>query len=340
MEQGLIHTKSLAIGYGKRDSQTVIAKDINFALKRGELTLLIGENGTGKSTLLRTISGVQPPLSGNIYLNNKNINKLSNREIAKYISIVFTDKSNAGGLTVEEIVTLGRYPYTNLFGQTNQQDREIVEESLASVGMINMRSRFASQLSDGERQKVMIAKALAQQTDIIMLDEPTAFLDLPSKIETLYLLKQLAITKQKVIILSTHDIEQSLSTADNILLFKNKTVEHKTITQIAFSDGLKGIFNNNRVEFNAEQGRFTPTPKSNLKVYIDTPTKLRYFIEGGVLASGATISNNKPDSNIELICKTESNTITLKHKEDKTITTLNNITQLTQYLTQLQNSRL
>ena len=181
----VLEAENLAIGYGKDASAITIAKGINFTLNQGQFVLILGCNGAGKSTLLRTLSAVQEPLSGEVRVCGENVFETSPRELAQRVSAVFTDKTMAGGLLVEEVVALGRYPYTGFFGRIDAEDKEVIQSSLSLVGMAEKSKNYLSQLSDGERQKVMIAKALAQQTSLIILDEPTAFLDLSSRIENL-----------------------------------------------------------------------------------------------------------------------------------------------------------
>jgi iron complex transport system ATP-binding protein len=181
--------------------------------------------------------------------------------LAQRVSAVFTDKTMAGGLLVEEVVALGRYPYTGFFGRIDAEDKEVIQSSLSLVGMAEKSKNYLSQLSDGERQKVMIAKALAQQTSLIILDEPTAFLDLPSRIEILYLLKRLAREENKTILLSTHDVEQSLSVADSLLLLKNGKLKFTTTENAVEMGDIATLFEERGVVFDKNTGRFIPKLK-------------------------------------------------------------------------------
>ncbi len=190
------------------------ALPISAAAGQGQLVLLLGANGTGKSTLLRTIAGLQPSLSGEILLNGHGLSAMSRRQLAQTVAVVLTEKLHIPHMAVEQLVGMGRAPYTNFLGQQTAADRLLVDEAIATTRLQHLRNSLASQLSDGELQKVMIAKAIAQDTPIILLDEPTAFLDYPTKRECLQLLQQLAAEKQKTIILSTHDIELALPVAN------------------------------------------------------------------------------------------------------------------------------
>lgn len=206
-----ITLEQLSVGY---KGFSPVVTDINVEIKSGELTCLIGSNGIGKSTLLKTLTGFLPKLGGRLLLDGRDIDLLSQRERAKYISIVLTYKADVQNLSVAEMVGMGRMPYTGFWGKLNDDDREIVAEAINMVGINHLKDRMVQTLSDGERQKVMIAKALAQQTPIILLDEPTSFLDFPSKVEMLQLLHRLAKETDKVVFLSTHDLELALRIAD------------------------------------------------------------------------------------------------------------------------------
>lgn len=209
-----IELKDLTVGYAKHK----VVSHINASLNKGEITCLLGNNGTGKSTLLRTIIGFQPALCGEVLIEGIALKWWNNKELAKKISVVLTEKLSINHLTVTELVSLGRLPYTNFWGSLQKKDNQIIAHAIELVGIEHLKHRKTHTLSDGERQKVMIAKALAQQTPIIVLDEPLAFLDFQSKAETLYLLARLAHKEHKTIFLSIHDIELALQIADKIWL--------------------------------------------------------------------------------------------------------------------------
>lgn len=213
-----IRLESLAIGYHGKHSVKVVAEGISDSICSGELTCLIGENGAGKSTLLRTLSGFLPPVSGEIFILGKPLKSYRETELAKVIGVVLTEKNNLQNMTVEELVGMGRSPYTGFWGRLRAEDKEKVAQAISLVGIGELKDRMVQTLSDGERQKVMIAKALAQETPIIFLDEPTAFLDYPSKVEILNLLHRLSSEEYKTIFLSTHDLELALRVADRVWL--------------------------------------------------------------------------------------------------------------------------
>ena len=227
----MIELKELTIGYAQKNNTKVVASGINATLHSGRLTCLIGANGIGKSTLLRTLSAFQPPLSGEIFIDNESpipLSTLTDKQLSRLIGVVLTEKPDVQNMTVFELVGLGRSPYTGFWGRLNEDDKEVVKESLRLVGIESLQDRLIQTLSDGERQKTMIAKALAQQTPVIYLDEPTAFLDYPSKVEMLTLLRHLARETGKTIFLSTHDMELALQIADELWLMTAGTPSSDT----------------------------------------------------------------------------------------------------------------
>jgi iron complex transport system ATP-binding protein len=214
----MIKIENLSIGYLQKNHTKVVASDFNATLNGGELTCLIGANGVGKSTLLRTLSAFQPPLAGHIYVNGKELSRYTDKELARIIGVVLTKRPHIANMTVTEMIGLGRSPYTGFWGTLDSEDTKIVNEAIQLVGIEDLADRMIQTLSDGEKQKVMIAKALAQQTPVIYLDEPTAFLDFPSKVEMMQLLLRLSRETGKTIFLSTHDLELALQIADRLWL--------------------------------------------------------------------------------------------------------------------------
>ena len=202
----------LSTGYGSR----VVTPDINASLEPGELTSLLGPNGVGKSTLLRTLSTFLPPLNGEIVLQGRPLSNLSPTELSRLIGVVLTERPDVQNMTVHDMVSMGRSPYTGFWGRLRQEDEQFVCEAMQLTGITSLEHRMFNTLSDGERQKVMIAKVLAQQTPVILLDEPTAFLDFPSKVDMMRLLRRLAHDMQKIIFLSTHDVEMALQLSDRL----------------------------------------------------------------------------------------------------------------------------
>ena len=228
----VINLSQLSVGYTL--SHPVIS-DINLELRSGQLACLIGENGIGKSTLLKTLTGFLPKLKGSLLLGNRDIESFSQRELARQVSIVLTQKPDVQNLTIEEIIGLGRSPYTGFLGRLRAEDRKVIDDAIATMGIEKLRGRMIQTLSDGERQKVMIAKALAQETPIILLDEPTAFLDFPSKAETFQSLQRMAHERDKLILLSTHDLELAVRFADSLLEVKKGTLQAVSASEVKAS---------------------------------------------------------------------------------------------------------
>ena len=229
MNNETIQLRDLSIGYQTKHSVKTVAAGINGAIRSGELTCLLGANGVGKSTLLRTLAAFQPQISGEIFISRneeggtrKEITSFTDKELSKVIGVVLTEKPDVRNMSVRELVSLGRSPYTGFWGTYTDEDLRIVDEAIEMVGITDLIRRPVHTLSDGERQKVMIAKALAQQTPVIFLDEPTAFLDYPSKVEVLQLLRRISREAEKTIFLSTHDVELALQLADTIWLMRKQ----------------------------------------------------------------------------------------------------------------------
>ncbi len=222
----------LNIGYG---SDTIIFPDISFCAEEGEIIALLGVNGIGKSTLLRTISGLQKSVSGSISVGEKQLESLTVQERAKLISIVLTEKIFVDNISVKEFVALGRSPYTSWFGKMSDEDLKELEKVISVMKLERLQDKLFNQISDGERQKVLIARALCQQTPVIILDEPTAFLDFRNKKEILELLSSVSREMKKIVILSTHDIEASLEYSSKCWMMK----EEKKFVEIKRSENFR-----------------------------------------------------------------------------------------------------
>lgn len=232
MEQHIdpaIKLEAITLGYEGKKGVKRLASDITASLNVGTLTCLLGPNGAGKSTLLRTLCRFQRPLEGKIKLFGKPLNEYSQPELARTLGIVLTEKLMVSNLTVRELVELGRSPYTGFWGKLQKEDEEIIGQAMTLTSISHFADRAVSTLSDGERQKAMIAKAIAQATPIILLDEPTAFLDYPSKVEIMRLLHRLSREEGKTVLLSTHDLELALQMADHLWLM-DKTLGLRTGT--------------------------------------------------------------------------------------------------------------
>lgn len=258
MSNSILETHNLTIGY-KTSQKTIrnVAANISTSLQTGELVCLLGPNGAGKSTLLRTLAGMQPPIAGEVKLLENDIYKLPPQELAKRLSLVLTEKIDVGMLSAYALVTMGRYPYTDWWGKLSSEDENIINWAIKSVGAVNLAQRNVSELSDGERQKIMIARALAQSPMVMLLDEPTAFLDLPRRVEIMQLLRQLARDTNQAILLSTHDLDLALRLADKIWLLGNNGILHVGAPEdLILSGAFADTFRSEGVEFNIFSGEF------------------------------------------------------------------------------------
>lgn len=224
-----ITTNRLTVGYrGHR-----VVEDISLSLPCGRLVCLLGPNGAGKSTLLRTLCGFQPPIAGTVTISGSDITTMSAAEVARLVSVVLTDRPLTPSLTAAEMVGMGRAPYTGFWGRLSDDDRRLVSEAMQTVGIAPLATRRMGQLSDGELQKVMIAKALAQHTPVIVLDEPTAFLDYPSKVAVMKTLARLAHDEGKTILMSTHDLELAAQLGDELMEIENKHIRKITADKVS-----------------------------------------------------------------------------------------------------------
>lgn len=224
-----ITTNRLTVGYrGHR-----VVEDISLSLPCGRLVCLLGPNGAGKSTLLRTLCGFQPPIAGTVTISGSDITTMSAAEVARLVSVVLTDRPLTSSLTAAEMVGMGRAPYTGFWGRLSDDDHRLVSEAMQTVGIAPLATRRMGQLSDGELQKVMIAKALAQHTPVIVLDEPTAFLDYPSKVAVMKTLARLAHDEGKTILMSTHDLELAAQLGDELMEIENKHIRKITADEVS-----------------------------------------------------------------------------------------------------------
>lgn len=262
-----IRVENLVTGYVDKHNRIAVTDGVTSSLYSGELTCLLGPNGAGKSTLLKTLSGFLPPLSGEIFIEGTPLIDYKDSDLAKVIGVVLTERVNLNNMSVYELVAMGRSPYTGFWGQLNPRDKEIIDESISLVRIDSLRHRMVNTLSDGERQKVMIAKALAQETPIIFLDEPTAFLDYPSKVEIMQLLQNLSRLKDKTVFLSTHDLEIALQIADKIwLIDKKEGVKTGTPEDLSAQGFMSRYFEREGIVFDLESGLFRIDNKMNRNI--------------------------------------------------------------------------
>lgn len=244
----MIRFDNIRLGYGNR----TLIENLSATVERGALTALVGRNGTGKSTLLRAIAQLGEVLSGEILLDGRPLQTLAPSEMASMVAFVTTDKVRIANLRCRDVVALGRAPYTNWIGRMQEQDKAIVEQALESVGMSDYADKTMDRMSDGECQRIMIARALAQQTPIILLDEPTAFLDMPNRYELCTLLRRLAHEEQKCILFSTHELDIALSLCDAIALISPPELHILPTDEMVRSGHIERLFTTGIVEFDPQ----------------------------------------------------------------------------------------
>lgn len=234
----MIRLENISLGYGTR----TLLEGVTTHFEAGTLTALIGRNGAGKSTLLRALAGLEPLQAGAITIGGQSIAELDGAEAARRVAFVATDKVRIANLPCEDLVALGRAPYTNWIGRLQAVDREIVADALAKVGMSEFAYKTMDRMSDGECQRVMIARALAQQTPVILLDEPTAFLDMPNRYELCRLLQRLAHDEQKVILFSTHELDIATKMCDAIALIDTPQLLHQPASEMVAGGAIERLF--------------------------------------------------------------------------------------------------
>lgn len=296
----VIEGKDLSIGYRHGKEIQSVHSGLNFRLREGELTCLLGANGAGKSTLLRTLAAAQPALSGTLTLLGKPLSAYSERERSRTIGVVLTDKTQAGGLTVYELVALGRQPHTGFFGRLHREDKALIEHALEAVGIAHKAKSYTAELSDGERQKVMIAKALVQECPLILLDEPTAFLDVVSRIEIMTLLHRLATEEKKAILLSTHDIEQALVLSDRLwLLTREEGLQCGVTEDLILHNRMDSLFPHEDIRFDLMHGIYSPTVKGQKRIYLKAENEtLRHWTENALNRNGYLCMSQTEESTL------------------------------------------
>jgi len=273
----ILTTKNLSIGYSKKEKINIIQSALNLQLKAGELVCLIGPNGSGKSTLLRTLTGLQKPLAGSTFIDGNDITRIKQNEKALLLALVLTERVEIENTTVYNLVSLGRHPHSDWWGNITNEEDAVIREAIEMVHMDHKIHQNINELSDGERQRAMIAKALAQDTPIIMLDEPTAHLDLPNRVEIMLLLHKLAHKTQKAILLSTHELDLALQAADRIWLISSEYgIECGVPEDLVFNGSFTRTFQSKSYYFNAANGNFSLNYPMSKRVWV-TGDKTRMY---------------------------------------------------------------
>lgn len=297
VKERILHTANLSVGY---QSRTVLSS-LNLNLEKGQLTCLLGPNGSGKSTLIRTLAGIQKPLTGMVSLQGTDLREVSPKALAKQLSLVLTDRVAPGNLTVYGLVSLGRFPYTSWMGSLSPEDKDIVQWSLETTGTLQFANRHVGELSDGEKQKVMIARALAQQTDLIILDEPTAHLDSPNRIEIFHLLRELVSSGHRAILISTHDIDTAVANADKLWLVADESINQGAPEDLVLNGDLEKAFKKEGLTFNYGLGRFEKAVNNKgLKVLVKGDSLSTQWTESALRRAGFQSVSNSQQATVEV----------------------------------------
>ncbi|EMJ6826911.1 TPA: ABC transporter ATP-binding protein [Clostridioides difficile] len=261
----MLKTNNLSVGYNNK----VVISNINVEVKNGEILCLLGSNGAGKTTLLRSLSKLISPIKGEIYLNGVNINCISRKALSKKMALVLTNRLLGDLMTVQDIVNIGRYPYTGFFGNLSKKDLIMVDEALESVDALHLKKRYFDELSDGEKQKVLVARALVQEPEIIILDEPTTHLDIKHRLELINILKKLSKEKSISVILSLHEIDIALKSCDKVALIKNnKVIAYGQPEDVVDEDIINSLYELDDKNFNSLLGSVEISNKSKNEVFI------------------------------------------------------------------------
>lgn len=289
-----MHTRQLGVGYSR--DQPLISK-LNLEVYSGELICLLGTNGTGKSTLLRTLAGMQSALEGEVNLLGKPVSKISPKTLAQQLSLVLTERGIAPNLRVHELIAMGRHPYTGWFGTLSKADQHIIRQAMEDTGIVDFADRSFYALSDGERQKVMIARALAQDTPLIILDEPTVHLDLPNRVEIMQLLHRLAHEKQKAILMSSHDLELVIQMADQLWILHQQSISSGIPEDLILQGKLQESFQSKNIRFDQQKGSFVIRRQSKQLINLQGKGNLAHWTRQALERIGYKVVQ---DSNVQL----------------------------------------
>jgi len=326
--QSLLHTEQLVIGYhaGKKQAKA-IAGPLDLHLYAGELICLLGPNGCGKSTLLRTIAGLQLPLAGAIDLEGESLLKMKPTQLARKLSLVLTDNVRSGNLDVQAVVALGRYPYSGWLGILTDEDKQVTENALLVTHTATFATRKIDSLSDGECQKVMLARAIAQDTPLIILDEPTAHLDLPSRIQLMRLLHQLARETNKAILISTHELDLALQVADQIwLMDSDGNLVAGLPEQLILDGSFQKAFDKDGISFDAATGNFHIHDTGKVLIVVEGEGVAAFWTRRALARKGYRVLS----SVIDLIPIASNNLVVIVESDEKH----------TQWIVQQQQTRI
>jgi len=298
----ILSFESLLIGYSSGKGKKILLPPLNAHAFKGELIAIVGQNGIGKSTLLRTITGLQDALGGAVLINSIPIRTYSRIDFARSIGYISTEPVKVSNMKVYDLVALGRFPHTDWLGKLTPGDHEIITDSIEKVGMTAFVARYITELSDGERQRVMVARVLAQDTDLLLMDEPTAFLDIKSKYEIIHLMHELSRKRGKTIIYSTHDLNIALSEADKIWLILDNAFYEGAPEDLIIAGAFDKLFTDSLVKFNKNDGSFTFRNEFNGTIEVSGEGMVRVWTEKALNRAGYFVS----EINAEMVVKVQT----------------------------------
>jgi len=287
----ILSLDSLKIGYVSGNQKSVLLPPLTATANTGELVAVIGRNGIGKSTLLRTLTGIQESLGGEVFFAGKDMRDYSRTELAQKVGYISTEIVKVHNMTVHDLVALGRFPHTNWIGKITSTDDEKIMDAIEKTSMLAFRNKFISELSDGERQKAMIARILAQDTDIMVMDEPTAFLDIGSKYEIMNLLHVLSQKSEKTIIFSTHDLHMAISQSDKVWLILDNQLLEGAPEDLMIEGAFDHLFESSSVHFNSENGTFSFRGENRGSLYVEGDGLIKYWTKEAITRAGFSLSD-------------------------------------------------
>lgn len=296
----ILAINSLLIGYSKGKNTKPLLPPLSSSVVGGELIALIGQNGIGKSTLLRTITGLQKPLGGMVSLKGRNILYYTRYELARNIGYISTEPVRVSNMRVFDLASLGRYPHTNWTGRLSASDIELINDAINKVGLHNLTGRYINELSDGERQRAMIARLLAQDAGILVMDEPTAYLDIKGRYEIIHLLHDLSRNRGKTIIFSTHDLKTAISECDKIWIILNDSFTEGAPEDLILNGSFSRLFDSSVVSFSEGDASFTFKREMRGRISLDAEGIVRYWTGKAANRSGFEISNDHPQIRIKV----------------------------------------
>jgi iron complex transport system ATP-binding protein len=301
----ILSIDNLLIGYTSGKTRKVLLPALCARAFQGELIAMIGQNGIGKSTLLRTMTGLQEILGGDIFIEGKSVKSYSRIDLARLMGYISTEPVKVSNMNVYDLVSLGRYPHTDWLGKHKKEDHDIIMDSIEKTGMQLFVNRYINELSDGERQRAMIARVLAQDTDLLIMDEPTAFLDIKSKYEIVHLLHELSDNRGKTIIFSTHDLNIAVSEADKTWLILNDSFKEGAPEDLILNGAFNDLFNDSVVRFSQTDGTFKFRNEFKGKILLKGEGIERLWTEKALNRAGYFLSDNNALMEVEIIRETE-----------------------------------